>query len=157
MHDARSQQLLKAREEPVNRTGSGIIGLHEEPVDLRLLLDRREVDIAGPHHPFPPPAAGRYGLPPGAQPPGAAPPDQRRLHAPLPTRRPRHTSRARAHCMPTSFQVAGMRERPKARSGDHFETHPDGINWGDVGNLNHYASLLRQITDIAFKEGEHAA
>jgi hypothetical protein len=36
-------------------------------------------------------------------------------------------------------------------------THPDEINWGDVGTLNHYASLLRQITDSAFKEGEHAA
>jgi len=59
---------------------------------------------------------------------------------------------------------------------------PDEINWGDVGTLNHYASLLRQsagpvccasllrqsaapaccasllrqITDSAFKEGEHA-
>jgi hypothetical protein len=36
------------------------------------------------------------------------------------------------------------------------ETHPDEINWGHVGSLNHYASLLRQITDSAFKEGEHA-
>ena len=44
-------------------------------------------------------------------------------------------------------------------SDDHFQTHPDKINLGDVGtpNLNHYASLLRQITDSAFKEGEHAA
>ena len=49
-----------------------------------------------------------------------------------------------------------MLERLKALSDDHFETHPDEINWGDVGTLNHYASLLRQITDAAFKEGEHA-
>jgi hypothetical protein len=28
--------------------------------------------------------------------------------------------------------------------------------WGHVGNLGHYASLLKQITDMAFKEGEHA-
>ena len=48
-------------------------------------------------------------------------------------------------------------ERLKALSDDHFETHPDEINWGHVGTLNHYASLLRQITDAAFKEGEHAA
>jgi hypothetical protein len=39
---------------------------------------------------------------------------------------------------------------------DHFETHAVEINWGDVGPLTHYASLLRQITDSAFKEGEHA-
>jgi hypothetical protein len=29
--------------------------------------------------------------------------------------------------------------------------------WGHVGTLKHYAGLLRQITDSAFKEGEHAA
>ena len=48
-------------------------------------------------------------------------------------------------------------ERLKALSDDHFETHPDEINWGHVGTLKHYAGLLRQITDSAFKEGEHAA
>ena len=54
-------------------------------------------------------------------------------------------------------EIDAMLERLAALSADHFETHPDEINWGDVGNLNHYASLLRQITDAAFKEGEHAA
>ena len=54
-------------------------------------------------------------------------------------------------------EVDAMLERLKALSDDHFETHPDEINWGHVGTLNHYASLLRQITDSAFKEGEHAA
>jgi len=47
--------------------------------------------------------------------------------------------------------------RLKALSDDHFETHPDEIHWGHVGALKHYAGLLRQITDSAFKEGEHAA
>ena len=59
--------------------------------------------------------------------------------------------------MTTKFQIDAMLGRLKALSGDHFETHPDEINWGHVGTLNHYASLLRQITDSAFKEGEHAA
>jgi len=58
--------------------------------------------------------------------------------------------------MTTKFQIDAMLERLKAPSDDHFETHPDEINWGDVGILNHDASLLRQITDRAFKEGEHA-
>ena len=53
--------------------------------------------------------------------------------------------------------IDSMLARLKALSDDHFETHPDEINWGDVGTLNHYASLLRQITDSAFKDGEHAA
>ena len=42
-------------------------------------------------------------------------------------------------------------------SDDHFGTQPDEITWGDVGTLQHYAGLLRQITDRAFREGEHAA
>ena len=59
--------------------------------------------------------------------------------------------------MTTKFQIDAMLERLKALSDDHFNTHPDEINWGHVGTLNHYASLLRRITDSAFKEGEHAA
>lgn len=55
------------------------------------------------------------------------------------------------------FQIDTMLERLKALSENHFETHPDEINWGDVGTLNHYASLRCQITDSAFKESEHAA
>lgn len=52
--------------------------------------------------------------------------------------------------------IDAMLARLTTLSNDHFETNPDEINWGDVGTLNHYASLLRQITDAAFKEGEHA-
>jgi hypothetical protein len=59
--------------------------------------------------------------------------------------------------MTAKFQIDAMLERLKALSDDHFEAHPDEINWGHVGTLNHYAGLLRQITDAAFKEGEHAA
>ena len=54
-------------------------------------------------------------------------------------------------------EIDAMLERLAALSADHFETHPDEINWGHVGTLEHYASLLRRITDAAFKEGEHAA
>ena len=54
------------------------------------------------------------------------------------------------------FQIDAMLERLKTLSDDHFEADPDEINWGNVGTLNHYAGLLRQITDSAFGEGEHA-
>jgi len=54
------------------------------------------------------------------------------------------------------FQIDAMLERLKTLSDDHFEAHPDEINWGDVGTLTHYAGLLRQITDSSFGEGEHA-
>ncbi len=49
-----------------------------------------------------------------------------------------------------------MLARIQPLSNDHFNTDPDAIHWGDVGTLNHYSSLLRQITDSAFSEGEFA-
>jgi hypothetical protein len=73
------------------------------------------------------------------------------------TRRATDSSKALNAFMTTKLQIDAMLERLQALSDDHFETRPDEINWGDVGTLNHYASLLRQITDAAFNEGEHAA
>ena len=54
------------------------------------------------------------------------------------------------------FEIDAMLERLAALSADHFDTHPDEIDWGDVGTLNHYRAKLREITDSAFGEGEHA-
>ena len=54
-------------------------------------------------------------------------------------------------------EIDAMLARLQRLSDDHFDAHPEEINWGHVGTLNHYASLLRQITDAAFKEAEHAA
>ncbi len=73
------------------------------------------------------------------------------------TRRATDNSKALDAFMTTKFQIDAMLERLKVQCDDHFETHPDEINWGHVAILNHYASLLRQIADSAFKEGEHAA
>jgi hypothetical protein len=73
------------------------------------------------------------------------------------TRRVTQNDKALDDFMAAKTEIDALLERLKALSDDHFETHPDEINWGDVGALNHYASLLRQITDAAFKEGEHAA
>ncbi|WP_347268098.1 hypothetical protein [Paracoccus sp. (in: a-proteobacteria)] len=73
------------------------------------------------------------------------------------TRRATDNTNALDAFIAAKAEIDAMLERLKALSDDHFETHPDEINWGDVGTLNHYASLLRQITDSAFKEGEHAA
>ncbi len=73
------------------------------------------------------------------------------------TRRATDNAEALNAFVTTKFQIDAMLERLKALSDEHFETHPDEINWGHVGTLNHYASLLRQNTDSAFKEGKHAA
>ena len=53
-------------------------------------------------------------------------------------------------------EIDEMLARLQALSDDHFDTHPDEIDWDDVGTLEHYASLLKRITDSAFGEGEHA-
>ena len=73
------------------------------------------------------------------------------------TRRATDNAKALDAFMTTKFQIDAMLERLAALSDDHFETHSDEINWGHFGTLNHYASLLCQITDAAFKEGEHVA
>jgi len=39
---------------------------------------------------------------------------------------------------------------------EHFGVNPDEVNWGHVRSLEHYASMLREITDTAFHEGEFA-
>ena len=52
--------------------------------------------------------------------------------------------------------IDAMLARLQSLSEDHFDTHPNEVHWGHVGNLDYYAELLKRITDSAFKEGEHA-
>ena len=73
------------------------------------------------------------------------------------TRRVTANSKALTAFLTARIEIDGMLARLTTLSHDHFDTHPDVINWGDVGTLNNYASPLRKITDSAFNEGEHAA
>jgi hypothetical protein len=54
-------------------------------------------------------------------------------------------------------EIDAMLARLQALSDDHFGYAPDDATWGHVGTLEHYADLLKRITDSAFKEGEHTA
>ena len=72
------------------------------------------------------------------------------------TRRATDNMKALDAFLAAKFEIDAMLERLAALSADHFATSPDEINWGHLGTLNHYSSLLRQITDAAFREGEHA-
>ena len=47
-------------------------------------------------------------------------------------------------------------ERLQTLSEEHFETHPDDINWADAGSLERMANDLEAITDYTFNEGECA-
>ena len=58
--------------------------------------------------------------------------------------------------MAKKAEIDEMLTRLQTLSDDHFNAHPDEINWGDVGTLEHYAGLLKRITDSACCEGEHA-
>lgn len=57
----------------------------------------------------------------------------------------------------TKTEIDVMLERLAALSADHFECRPEDVNWGHVGTLKHYRARLREITDMAFHEGEHAS
>lgn len=46
--------------------------------------------------------------------------------------------------------------RLTALAEEHFDTHPDELNWADVGTLAHMNESLTQITDFMFNEGECA-
>ena len=72
------------------------------------------------------------------------------------TRRATDNSTALDAFLAAKVEIDAMLERLTALSADHFDTHPDEIDWGDVGTLNHYRAKLREITDSAFGEGEHA-
>jgi phosphopentomutase len=54
-------------------------------------------------------------------------------------------------------EIDEMLARLQTLSDEHFNVFPDDVHWGHVGDLAHYAELLKRITDAAFQEGEHAA
>ena len=53
-------------------------------------------------------------------------------------------------------EIDEMLARIAAFSADHFGTSPEEIHWGHASALNHYAIILKRITDSAFSEGENA-
>ena len=73
------------------------------------------------------------------------------------TRRTTDNTAALNAFLAAKIEIDSMLARLKTLNDGHFNTHPDEINWGDVGTLNHYCGLLRQITDSAFSEASHAA
>ncbi|QNN99797.1 hypothetical protein P67b_00038 [Ruegeria phage Tedan] len=47
-------------------------------------------------------------------------------------------------------------ERLTKHSAEMFETNPDDLHWGHVGDLARIEELLTKITDVTFEEGECA-
>jgi hypothetical protein len=42
-------------------------------------------------------------------------------------------------------------------SSDHFGADPEAVLWSATASLDHWNSLLVQVTDAYFRRGEHAA
>jgi len=72
------------------------------------------------------------------------------------TARTRTNDKALATFMARKTEIDTMLARLQALSEEHFNANPEDIHWGHVGDLTHYASKLREITDSAFGEGEFA-
>ena len=72
-------------------------------------------------------------------------------------RRPRDNNQAVAAFRAKKTENDAMLVRLLDFSADHFDISTDTLRWGHVGNLEHYASLRKRISDAAFQEGEHAA
>ena len=58
--------------------------------------------------------------------------------------------------MAKKAEIDAMLARLQTICDEHFGCAPDEINWGHVGTIADYASLLQRIADSAFGEGEHA-
>lgn len=71
-------------------------------------------------------------------------------------RRATDNSKAVAAFIAKKAEIDAMLARLTALSEDHFNVDVETLNWGQVGNLEHHASLLKRIADAAFREGEHA-
>jgi hypothetical protein len=54
-------------------------------------------------------------------------------------------------------EIDAMLARLQGLSENHFGFDPEDVTWSHVGTLDRYAELLKRITDMAFREGEHAA
>ncbi|MFZ5700633.1 MAG: hypothetical protein ACOY4P_04660 [Pseudomonadota bacterium] len=68
---------------------------------------------------------------------------------------PKTNDAALAAFISAKIEIDAMLERLAALSADHFECSPEEVNWGHVGTLEHYCARIREITDMAFREGEH--
>lgn len=68
----------------------------------------------------------------------------------------RNKETALAVFMAKKAEIDEMLARLTSLSDEHFNLEPDEINWSHVGTLGHYHGKLREIADMAFREGEYA-
>ena len=69
----------------------------------------------------------------------------------------RDNAKALAAFIAAKAEIDATIARLTALSADHFNVEPDAVDWGHVGTLEHTRATLREVSDAAFGEGEHAA
>lgn len=69
----------------------------------------------------------------------------------------RNNNAALAAFIAKKAEIDAMLARLQGFSDDHFGIDPERLSWSDLGSLEYQAHLLKQISDFAFGEGEHAA
>ena len=72
-------------------------------------------------------------------------------------RKPTDTSTALAAFIAHKIEIDAILARLTALSAEHFNAAPDEVTWAHVGTLGGYLEQLRQVSDVAFQEGEYAA
>ena len=58
--------------------------------------------------------------------------------------------------MGTVAEINERLEELKEFFGDHMGYNPEDVNWGHVGTAEHFLKGLTELTDKAYKRGEHA-
>jgi hypothetical protein len=71
-------------------------------------------------------------------------------------RKPSDNVDALAAFIACKSEIDTILTRLAALSAEHFNCTPEEITWVDVGTLGSYLQRLREISDAAFHEGEHA-
>jgi hypothetical protein len=71
-------------------------------------------------------------------------------------RKPTDNSEALAAFIACKAAIDTILARLVALSGDHFNCTPEAVDWAHVGTLGSYLEALRQVSDAASHEGEHA-
>ena len=72
-------------------------------------------------------------------------------------RKPSDNSAALAAFIARKAEIDTILAGLTALSADQFGSEPETVTWADVGTLANYLKGLREISDAAFQEGEHAA
>ena len=71
-------------------------------------------------------------------------------------RQPSDNSAALAAFIARKNEIDTILGRLATLSVNHFNRAPDDVLWADVGTLSGYLKGLREVSDAAFHEGEHA-